>query len=140
MALQQVGGGRLVPSRKGNNEGNKPNRSVRHLSFNGPDWASMCKHVAAVLYGIGARLDKQPELLFTLHKVDQNDLITKAGGKFPLSRRQPNAEKILGSDDLSELFGLDLVRNTATSTSLRNTAAKPPSTKTRTGMKKKGRA
>jgi uncharacterized Zn finger protein len=31
-----------------------------------PDWASMCKHVAAVLYGVGARLDRQPELLFTL--------------------------------------------------------------------------
>ena len=44
-----------------------------------PDWASMCKHVAAVLYGIGARLDHQPELLFTLRKVDQQDLIAKAG-------------------------------------------------------------
>ena len=36
-----------------------------------PNWASMCKHVAAVLYGIGARLDHQPELLFALRKVDQ---------------------------------------------------------------------
>jgi uncharacterized Zn finger protein len=44
-----------------------------------PDWASMCKHVAAVMYGIGARLDQQPELLFTLRKVDQQDLIAKAG-------------------------------------------------------------
>src|SRR5881409_3482061 len=44
-----------------------------------PDWASMCKHVAAVLYGIGARLDQQPELLFTLRKVDQQDLIARAG-------------------------------------------------------------
>ncbi len=43
-----------------------------------PDWASMCKHVAAVLYGIGARLDHQPELLFTLRKVDQQDLIATA--------------------------------------------------------------
>ena len=44
-----------------------------------PDWASMCKHVAAVLYGVGARLDEQPELIFTLRKVDANDLIAKAG-------------------------------------------------------------
>ena len=44
-----------------------------------PDWASMCKHVAAVLYGIGARLDEQPELLFKLRKVDEKDLIAKAG-------------------------------------------------------------
>ncbi len=117
-----------------------PSLAEIEFSCSCPDWASMCKHVAAVLYGIGARLDKQPELLFTLHKVDQSDLIAKAGGKFPLSRRQPNAEKILGRDDLSELFGLDLVQSTATSTSLRNTDAKPSSTKTWTGMKKKGRA
>jgi uncharacterized Zn finger protein len=44
-----------------------------------PDWASMCKHVAAVLYGIGARLDEQPDLLFALRKVDQQDLISQAG-------------------------------------------------------------
>ncbi|MFM0150661.1 SWIM zinc finger family protein, partial [Paraburkholderia sp. RL18-085-BIA-A] len=34
-----------------------------------PDWASMCKHIAAVLYGVGARLDQQPELLFALRRV-----------------------------------------------------------------------
>jgi uncharacterized Zn finger protein len=34
-----------------------------------PDWAVMCKHVAAVLYGAGARLDEKPELLFTLRGV-----------------------------------------------------------------------
>ena len=38
-----------------------------------PDWASMCKHVAAVLYGIGARLDEKPDLLFTLRKVNHED-------------------------------------------------------------------
>src|SRR5262249_13826290 len=44
-----------------------------------PDWASMCKHVAAVLYGVGARLDERPELLFKLSKVEEKDLIAKAG-------------------------------------------------------------
>jgi uncharacterized Zn finger protein len=44
-----------------------------------PDWASMCKHVAAVLYGIGARLDTQPELLFRLRKVDEKDLVVRSG-------------------------------------------------------------
>jgi uncharacterized Zn finger protein len=29
----------------------------------------MCKHVAAVLYGIGARIDERPELLFLLRSV-----------------------------------------------------------------------
>ena len=49
-----------------------------------PDWAAMCKHVAAVLYGVGARLDSQPELLFTLRKVDATDLVARAGDGLPL--------------------------------------------------------
>ncbi len=78
------------------------------LSCSCPDWASMCKHVAAVLYGVGARLDERPELLFTLRKVDEKDLIAKAGRGLPLSKRGPAAEKILATDGLSELFGLEL--------------------------------
>jgi len=73
-----------------------------------PDWASMCKHVAAVLYGIGARLDEKPELLFRLRKVDEKDLVTRAGKGLPLSKQGPAREKILASADLSELFGLDI--------------------------------
>jgi uncharacterized Zn finger protein len=73
-----------------------------------PDWAAMCKHVAAVLYGVGARLDERPELLFKLRKVDEKDLIDKAGRGLPLSKTRPSAEKILGTDGLSELFGLEL--------------------------------
>ena len=42
-----------------------------------PDYASMCKHVAAVLYGIGARLDGAPELLFCLRAVNENDLVAR---------------------------------------------------------------
>ena len=53
------------------------------LSCSCPDWADMCKHVAAVLYGIGARLDQQPELLFRLHEVDEKELIAGAGRRFP---------------------------------------------------------
>lgn len=73
-----------------------------------PDWASMCKHVAAVLYGIGARLDAQPELLFKLRQVDEQDLIAKAGRELPLSRKGPAKDKVLASGGLSELFGLEL--------------------------------
>jgi uncharacterized Zn finger protein len=73
-----------------------------------PDWASMCKHVAAVLYAIGARLDERPELLFKLRKVDEKDLIAKAGKGVPLSKTGPAAAKVLADDGLSELFGLDL--------------------------------
>jgi len=73
-----------------------------------PDWASMCKHVAAVLYGIGARLDHQPELLFTLRKVDQQDLIAKAGSGLLKKRKGPAGAKVLASDDLSEMFGIEM--------------------------------
>jgi hypothetical protein len=73
-----------------------------------PDWAAICKHVAAVLYGIGARLDDQPELLFQLRKVDAQDLIAKAGSAMPLTRRGPPAAKVLDGRGLSELFGLEM--------------------------------
>src|SRR5580704_14293848 len=71
-----------------------------------PDWASMCKHVAAVLYGIGARLDHQPELLFRLRKVDQQDLIAKAGSDLSKKATRLAGVKVLVSDDLSEMFGI----------------------------------
>jgi uncharacterized Zn finger protein len=73
-----------------------------------PDWASMCKHVAAVLYGIGARLDERPDLLFTLRSVDQRDLIAKAGTGLPRKRNGPTAAKVLASDNLAEMFGIDM--------------------------------
>jgi uncharacterized Zn finger protein len=78
-----------------------------------PDWASMCKHVAAVFYGIGARLDEQPELLFKLRKVDEKDLIAKAGKGLPLSKQGPAEDKVLAADGLSELFGLEIGLSTA---------------------------
>ena len=73
-----------------------------------PDWASMCKHVAAVLYGIGARLDHQPELLFTLRKVDQQDLIAKAGSDLSKKPKRFTSAKALASEDLSAMFGIEI--------------------------------
>lgn len=73
-----------------------------------PDWASMCKHVAASLYGVGARLDKSPELFFLLRQVDQTDLITHAGEALARPTKTPAPERLLGTDGLEELFGLDL--------------------------------
>ena len=57
------------------------------LSCSCPDWADMCKHVAAVLYGVGARLDERPELLFVLRGVDENKLIASAGQDLPLAKQ-----------------------------------------------------
>jgi hypothetical protein len=73
-----------------------------------PDWASMCKHVAAVLYGVGARLDHSPELLFRLRHVNEQDLIARAGTDAPLSRKGPAAAKVLTDTDLAGVFGVEL--------------------------------
>src|SRR6266851_1375204 len=85
-----------------------PSPAEIKLSCSCPDWAGMCKHVAAVLYGIGARLDQQPDLLFRLHDVDEKELIAGAGQALPLARKAPAAKKVLGGADLSALFGLEM--------------------------------
>jgi uncharacterized Zn finger protein len=68
----------------------------------------MCKHVASVLYGVGARLDDKPELLFRLRKVDEKDLLAGAAAGLPISRKKPRAGKVLDTADISGIFGLDL--------------------------------
>jgi uncharacterized Zn finger protein len=73
-----------------------------------PDWASMCKHVAASLYGVGARLDETPELFFTLRQVDAKDLIAEAGGAAALPKKGAASGKVLETDDLSALFGIEI--------------------------------
>ena len=97
-----------------------------------PDWASMCKHVAAVLYGIGARLDHQPELLFTLRKVDQQDLIVNAGSDLSKKRKGPAAAKVLASADLSAMFGIEIAPSTS-----KRAAASAVATKTSTAASSK---
>ncbi len=92
-----------------------------------PDWASMCKHVAAVLYGIGARLDQQPELLFMLRKVDQQDLIVKAGSDLSKTQEKPAGAKVLASDDLSGMFGIEIAPATPPKRSaVRAITTRPP--------------
>jgi uncharacterized Zn finger protein/DNA-binding transcriptional regulator YiaG len=71
-----------------------------------PDWAEMCKHVAAVLYGVGVRLDEQPELLFLLRGVDHQELIdtdvTVATGT-----KRAGSSRHLAEGDLADLFGIE---------------------------------
>ncbi|HEY7115286.1 MAG TPA: SWIM zinc finger family protein [Tepidisphaeraceae bacterium] len=74
-----------------------------------PDWADMCKHVAAALYGVGARLDEQPELLFTLRNVDHLELIAGAGDVKAITRGDAGSRaKTLADDQLADVFGIDL--------------------------------
>ncbi|MHB2015911.1 MAG: SWIM zinc finger family protein [Candidatus Xenobia bacterium] len=89
-------------------EGLFPTPSEIKFSCSCPDYAMMCKHVAAVLYGVGARLDEQPELLFRLRSVDEKDLLTAVDASVPLSKTKPTAGKVLDSDDVSALFGLEM--------------------------------
>jgi len=102
-----------------------PSPKEIQLSCSCPDWASMCKHVAAVLYGIGARLDQKPELLFKLHKVDEKELIAKAGKGLPLGGKAVAPEKTLGSEDLSAIFGLEMAQTTDVPPPLPVLEAKP---------------
>jgi len=85
-----------------------PAPSDIELSCSCPDWATMCKHVAATLYGVGARLDDTPELLFTLRGVGPEELVEAAvqqGAPARRGRRRP----ALAADDLSSVFGVDIL-------------------------------
>ena len=73
-----------------------------------PDGAYMCKHVAAALYGVGARLDQQPELLFTLRRVDAQELVAQASSGLPLGRKGTGKAKVLDDASLAGVFGLDM--------------------------------
>ncbi len=85
----------------------------KELSFkcSCPDSASMCKHIAAVLYGVGARLDLQPELLFLLRKVDAKDLVAQAGATMPKTKKAPRPGKLLDAASLAGVFGLDMAED-----------------------------
>jgi uncharacterized Zn finger protein len=80
-----------------------------HLSCSCPDWAVMCKHVAAALYGVGARLDQQPNLIFLLRGVKHEELID-ADAENALNRatRRGGRRPVIASGDLGEVFGIDL--------------------------------
>jgi uncharacterized Zn finger protein len=92
--------------RKGDGLFPAPKEIELHCSC--PDGAYLCKHLAAVLYGIGARLDERPELLFTLRQVDAGALIAKAGAGLSAAGAAPQSDRTLASDDLGALFGLEL--------------------------------
>jgi uncharacterized Zn finger protein len=97
------------------------------LSCSCPDWAGMCKHVAAALYGVGARLDHQPELLFHLRKVDHLELIEEAVPR--AGRKSSTAKKTLAQSELAGVFGIELAEPEAadsTTTTPEQTAEPAP--------------
>ena len=68
----------------------------------------MCKHVAAALYGVGARLDTEPELFFRLRRVDQLDLLSAARSGASLTARGAGSRKSIADTALAEVFGIEL--------------------------------
>jgi len=78
-----------------------------HMQCSCPDWAGLCKHLAAVLYGVGARLDQQPELLFRLRGVDHQQLITADLDPTRVAEGTGKGRR-LATEDLSGLFGIDI--------------------------------
>ena len=87
--------------------------SLKEISFacSCPDWAHMCKHVAATLYGIGVRLDEDAKLLFTLRGTNADDLVSRTvttRAESLLEKAVKKSSRIIDDADLSELFGIDL--------------------------------
>ncbi len=80
-----------------------PNDQEIKFSCNCPDWADMCKHVAAVFYGIGNRLDEQPDLLFLLRGVDPSELISSE-----LTTTAEKTDDILDGESLTALFDIEM--------------------------------
>lgn len=81
------------------------------LNCNCPDWAVMCKHVAAVLYGVGARLDDNPSLFFVLRKADIGELISETiTGKSQslLEKSKTKSGRIIDDIDISSMFGIEM--------------------------------
>jgi uncharacterized Zn finger protein len=97
-----------------------------------PDWAMMCKHVAAVLYGVGARLDEKPELLFKLRGVNHEELIETDAEAAVSAATSGGKSKRLAAHELAGVFGIELdagnteaAQQTASGNKLKQTTRKP---------------
>jgi uncharacterized Zn finger protein len=90
-------------------EGLFPEPNQIRLKCSCPDHAELCKHVAAVLYGVGARLDLAPELFFTLRQVDKDELLAAASSAdLTAGTRGTSTGKKIARSALSDLFAIEL--------------------------------
>ena len=89
-------------------EGLFPQPGEISLRCSCPDWATMCKHVAAVLYGVGARLDSKPELLFLLRGVNHEELIEADTEQAVTAATSRGKSKRLAAAALGEVFGIEI--------------------------------
>jgi uncharacterized Zn finger protein len=119
---------RIVTDRK---EGLFPLPKEISFKCDCPDWAGMCKHIAAVMYGVGARLDASPDLLFTLRGVDHQELIAVDAEAALSTATTSGKSKQLAASDLSDVFGIDL-----TSTDEASPDTSPPKKRKRVATEK----
>ena len=85
-----------------------PRPAEIRLSCSCPDWAGMCKHVAATLYAVGVRLDESPELLFVLRGADHLELVTEATESVTGGVASPDDSAFLAGEKLEEDFGIEI--------------------------------
>jgi len=87
-----------------------PHAKELRMTCSCPDYAGLCKHLAAVLYGVGARLDARPELLFSLRGVDPSELVAeRAASTMPEATSGGKSDRrMLSSRGLSDIFGIEL--------------------------------
>ena len=118
-------------------EGLFPSPSEIKMKCSCPDHSVCCKHLAAVMYGVGARLDKRPELLFVLRDVDHQELVSQAVAEGNLDKELSGSTGGLAGEDLGALFGIELETTPAArrptpakSKPQHKTAAKPPTRQT----------
>lgn len=86
-----------------------PSPKEIHFDCSCPDWASMCKHVAAVLYGIGARLDSNPMLFFELRDLDSKELLKKSVERkleYMLKNAENKSNREIAEEDVFDIFGI----------------------------------
>ncbi|OIP32990.1 MAG: hypothetical protein AUK27_11625 [Deltaproteobacteria bacterium CG2_30_66_27] len=87
-----------------------------------PDWAVMCKHVAAVLYGVGARLDRSPEMLFLLRGVNHEELVDVSAAVTKAAKTGTSRRRIAATG-IADVFGIDMAETVET---VSGTSAVPP--------------
>ncbi|MDB6066066.1 MAG: hypothetical protein JWR26_2274 [Pedosphaera sp.] len=97
-----------------------------------PDWADLCKHVAATLYGVGARLDQNPGLLFLLRGIDPNDLISQASAAEAVRQTAGKSDNVpsMSDSEMADVFGIELDPKSPASEPAAEVPALPPPTPT----------
>ena len=96
------------------NKGLFPMPGEISLKCSCPDWAVMCKHVAAVLYGVGTRLDEEPELLFVLRGVDHEELISAEVSVAATTSGTKGSRRRIADDTLADVFGIEMSEDVTT--------------------------